>query len=722
MSPHNDQFFLEIIVQSSAPIMVVDQQSGHILFVNRAAADLYGYLQEEMVGLGRDRISADPHSSRKALEQNLPHTELVHHRKKDGTEFPVEIFRSFFDIDGKPTVALTIFNLTDRIRSTRELSELNHRWEVACEATSSGVWDWNLITGEIYRSPRWHQMLGYEVGEVPPNANVWNYLVHPDDQERVSENRRLHIEGKVPVHYSEHRLRCKNGSYRWMMVHGKALFDEKEVAHRMIGFVTDINAFVEARERLKKQNTDLHALYELSLAVIQAPDSDRSKTLALIPEYACRLMKTKHSTLCTLNLAGDKMLILYTSAPNYQNTRTFSRGEFLSGQAWESGKIQIRQDYSNWPSRWRDSDAVKIATAIAIPMKVGDLVVGVFSLAFEEPKEFTDNELHILQQFAAIGALIARASETDRRLDRLVSLSHRAAFLNMLVSGDPMNREDINNRALATGISLKGSYVAITVEPETVEPVKAAEASSVQSVWLPFLEVIQDELSPALVWERYAALNILYPIDRDCPDIKQYTLDAARRIRTVLQACLPEMRFSIGIGNFYKDILEIHRSFKEAREALDTGRRLGGDGLYHYLDIGIVQMLARMGPQGPIQAFVNNTIGRLLDYDRNRKGQFLPTLEMILTGKSLRAISEEMNVHQKTIVFRKMRIEEILNLPLDEGDVRLNLSIALKLHKVQQSIAAENPTEPTDKKKRKRRRRKGEPVMSDAASDRGEQP
>jgi DNA-binding PucR family transcriptional regulator len=234
---------------------------------------------------------------------------------------------------------------------------------------------------------------------------------------------------------------------------------------------------------------------------------------------------------------------------------------------------------------------------------------------------------------------------------------------------------------------------------------------------MPFLEVIQDEVAPGLVWERYAALNILFPVEKDCTDIKQYTLDAARRIRTALQACLPELQFSIGIGNFYKDVLDVHRSYQEAREALDTGRRLGGgDGLHHYLDIGIVQMLARMGQQGPIRAFVNNTIGRLLDYDRNRKGQFLPTLEMILTGKSLRIISEEMNVHQKTIVFRKMRIEEILNLPIDEGDVRLNLSIALKLHKLTQSIEAEKQTEPAEKKKRKRRRRKGDSAEVESTS------
>ena len=695
----------EIVEKSGAPLLVTNCRTGIISYANPAAAELHGYPREEMIGMDGYKLTAEPKDSKTALEARIPHTPLRRHQKKDGTIFPVEIFRGFFDSAGETYVAVTLFDITDQLAISENLALQNQRWEIACEATSSGVWDRDLRTNEVYRSNRFYQILGYEPSEFPTsNWLSMSGLTHPDDVERMKESRLLHLEGKSPVFDVEGRIRRKDGSYIWCTSRGKALRDANGVPYRMIGFLTDIHDLAMSREKLKFQNLALSMLYEISLAVIQHAEKD--KILALCAKHISSLFGSSHFFLSTLDETGDSMVIRLSLGPLVRKNASFVRGQFSAGQAWESGEIQVRQNYQNWPGRMPDLEIAKASTAISVPLKAGSKVVGVFSLIFIDPREFSEEELHILQQFAAIATLVIQVTESDRKLDRLVSLSHRAAFLNLLVSGELMHREDINNRALAAGISLKGSYVAISVEPETVGPVKPADPSSVQSVWLPFLEVIQVELAPALVWERDAALNILYPVDRDCTDIKQYTLDAARRIRTLLQACLPELQCAIGIGNYYKDITEIPRSYKEAREALDTGRRLGGDGLYHYLDIGIVQMLARMGQQGPIQAFVNNTIGRLLDYDRNRKSQFLPTLEMILTGKSLRVISEEMNVHQKTIVFRKMRIEEILNLPLDEGEVRLNLSIALKLHKVQQSIEAEKQTEPFGKKPRKKRQRR----------------
>ena len=706
-----DRLFQDIVENSSAPLLVFNCRTGVVVFANQAAADLHGYSRVEMTDMDGFLLTAQPEDSKYAWDHKRPYTPLRKHRKKDGSFFSAEIFRGFFDLEGESYAAVTVFDIESRLKTAAELTEQHLRWEIACEASNSGIWDRNFRTQYGYRSSRWYQILGYEPADLP--NSTWlgaANLIHPDDLENVLEKRRLHLEGKLPIYDVEHRVLRKDGSYLWCGVRGKALFDENGIAYRMIGFLTDIQALVEAREKLKNQNHALKMLHEIALSVIQSPDVDRNKTISLIAKHASTLFNASYFFLSTLDDPGDSMIIRSCIGNLNLQTASFVRGQYLSGKAWETGEIQIKQDYRNWADRLPDLDAANISTLMAVPMKAGDLVVGVFSLGFNTPREFSEEELNILQQFAAIGALLARTTEADRKLDRMVNLSRRTAFLNMLVSGDSITRDEITRRALNAGISLKGPYVAISIEREQ-EPIKPPDSTSTQTPWFHVLDPIQDELAAALVWERYAALNVLYPIDKDCTDIKQFTLDAARRIRTTLQAYLPEVRFSIGIGNLYKDMTEVHRSFKEAREALDTGRRLGGDGLYHYLDIGIVQMLARMGQQGPIRAFVNNTIGRLLDYDQRRKGQFLPTLEMILTGKSLRIISEEMNVHQKTIVFRKMRIEEILNLPLDEGDVRLNLSIALKLHKLTQSIEAEKQFDPVDKKKRKTRRRRNEQLF-----------
>ena len=706
--------FCEVIDKSSAPILVVNCGTGIIVYANQAGADLHGFSPDEFVGKSCYDFTVEPESTNTAWNEKIRHTPLRYHRKKDGSIFPSEVYRGFFALDGASFVTITLFDITARLQTASSLAEQNRRWEIACEATNSGIWDRDLRTEKVYRSPRWYQILGYEPSDFTSSAWLGDLdLIHPDDLKQAQEVRRLHLAGQLPLYDIECRVRRKDGSYLWCSSRGKALRDENGVPYRMIGFLTDIQLLADSREKLLAQNRILSILHEVSLSVIQAPDQDREKSIGAIARHASDYFNADIFFLASLDATGERMVNRTSLGPISRKNQFLVRGQFLSGRAWETGEIQIQQNYQNWAGRWEGVDGVKLSTGIAVPMRIGDRVVGVFSLGFFTPREFSADDLQILRQFAAIGALLAQTSYAEHKFDSLISKANRIAFLNLLVSGDAMSREDLFRRAGTVHIPLKGSYVALTIEPDIDDP-KQVKSPLMQSPWLPFLDVVQENLAPGIVWDRNSALNVLFPVDKDCTGFKEFSFTTALNIRSILKSCLPEMRFSIGIGNYYSDILDIHRSYKEAREALDTGRRLGGsDGIHHYLDIGIIQMLARMGRQGPIQAFVDNTIGRLLDYDRRRKGQFLPTLEMILTGKSLRVIAEEMNVHQKTIVFRKMRIEEILNLPIDEGDVRLNLSIALKLHKVHQSIEAEKQSDPVEKKKRKPRRRRGEKSAGD---------
>src|SRR5688572_9337166 len=123
------------------------------------------------------------------------------------------------------------------VRTAPDLTaeERAERLELVLQATNEGHWDWNLRTGEVYFSPRWKEMLGYADDEIPDAVESWRSRIHPDDRQAVELSLDLFIDGFADTYELEHRLRHKDGSWRWIHVRGTALRDKDGRALRLVG-------------------------------------------------------------------------------------------------------------------------------------------------------------------------------------------------------------------------------------------------------------------------------------------------------------------------------------------------------------------------------------------------------------------------------------------------------------------------------------------------------
>lgn len=142
-------------------------------------------------------------------------------------------------------------------RAESTLRESRTRMSLAIEGSGTGIWDRNVATGEIRYSAGWKAILGYTEAEIVNRIEESYLRVHPDDLAYVQAAIRAHFEQKTESYAVEHRIRCKDGSYKWISSRGKVVSrDAQGQPLRMMGTTTDITTMRALSERLQ-QSVDL---------------------------------------------------------------------------------------------------------------------------------------------------------------------------------------------------------------------------------------------------------------------------------------------------------------------------------------------------------------------------------------------------------------------------------------------------------------------------------
>ena len=160
----------------------------------------------------------------------------------------------------KELVALAYENLSELLRrqerqlqAERDIRENEQRWRAVLECTEQGVWDWNAQTNKVYFSPTWKAMLGYAEGEVGDSLDEWESRIHPDDKAAAHADLERHFAGQTPLYENTHRVRCKDGRYKWILDRGKVFSTDAEGRPlRVIGTHTDVTEEYEQKQKLNR--------------------------------------------------------------------------------------------------------------------------------------------------------------------------------------------------------------------------------------------------------------------------------------------------------------------------------------------------------------------------------------------------------------------------------------------------------------------------------------
>ena len=165
-------------------------------------------------------------------------------------------------------------DITERKQIEFALQESEERWQLALRGANDGIWDWNVVTNEVFFSKRWKEMLGYQEDEIQNNLEEWSKRVHREDLDWVKELIQDHFAHKTPFYISEHRVLCKDGSYKWILDRGQALWDEAGNVIRMAGSHADITDRKQAELELKQERDFTKAILDTVGALVTVLDRD----------------------------------------------------------------------------------------------------------------------------------------------------------------------------------------------------------------------------------------------------------------------------------------------------------------------------------------------------------------------------------------------------------------------------------------------------------------
>ncbi len=231
--------------------VVVTDVKGVIRWVNPAFSRHTGYASDEALGrTPADLVKSGHHDAAfyKALWGTITAggtwTGEMVNRRKDGSLYDeYQSITPVLGADGNPHHFVAVkSDITQRNRDAESLRLAEARWNIALEGGGQGAWDWEVDTGRAFYSIQAKAMLGYAADEISDSIDEWSTLVHPEDRVLCKAVLLSHFEGDTRLYHNEHRLRMKDGSYRWVLACGKVIARSADgVPLRMAGTITDIS-------------------------------------------------------------------------------------------------------------------------------------------------------------------------------------------------------------------------------------------------------------------------------------------------------------------------------------------------------------------------------------------------------------------------------------------------------------------------------------------------
>lgn len=229
-----------LMLENISDTVIVSTDEGRLVYVCPNSMEIFGLTHQEVLSL--NSIQNLMNGSICSVSDLVDHSELkniewsITNSSGDIRHLLINVKKVNINIG---TILYVMRDITDRINAEQNLEASEKKYRLAMEATSDGVWDWDIATGNTYYSDGWCKILDEK--SVPPTFDSWKDRLHSRDRCNALSSLQLHLEDKTPQWSSEHRLKTGNKDYKWVLARGRVI--EKDALGapiRMVGTLTDI--------------------------------------------------------------------------------------------------------------------------------------------------------------------------------------------------------------------------------------------------------------------------------------------------------------------------------------------------------------------------------------------------------------------------------------------------------------------------------------------------
>jgi PAS domain S-box-containing protein len=268
--------FENVIESTSDCIYVKDIQGRHLL-VNSRAAGIMGKPQSEIIGK-KDTELFPLHIANRLVENDRRIwqsgiEETIEEVVKDSEGNTLTVLSTKTPLRDRAGNIIGVVgvsrDITDRKGAKAALRRSEERLQLALWGSDSGIWDWNIVTDEMYCSHEYSALLGYEPEELQANAIGLSQLVYPDDLLVLNQKLNAYLENPENGYAVEHRMLAKSGEFKWILARGKVVErDENNAAVRMIGTISDIGDRKRAEKALQESEERYRCLIEATSQIV----------------------------------------------------------------------------------------------------------------------------------------------------------------------------------------------------------------------------------------------------------------------------------------------------------------------------------------------------------------------------------------------------------------------------------------------------------------------
>ncbi|MBD3290800.1 PAS domain S-box protein, partial [candidate division KSB1 bacterium] len=264
---HESEQRFKTVFESAKDLIFIKDKSFRYTHVSPSMAKLFGMELSDLIGKTDNEIfgSEDAKEIRQVDKRVLQGETIeredkmhVHGVRKTFHVIKTPMYANSGEINSLCGIARDI---TERINSENELRKSQERYELATSAARMGVWDWDLLTNEVYIDPKIKALLGYSDEEIPNELDEITKHAHPDHKEQIWKDAISYFSGAETNFETEYRMIHKDGTTRWIMVIGTAIRNDNGKPLRMIGTLTDVTERKRIEEALKISEQKYRKLY-----------------------------------------------------------------------------------------------------------------------------------------------------------------------------------------------------------------------------------------------------------------------------------------------------------------------------------------------------------------------------------------------------------------------------------------------------------------------------